>query len=79
MEDGSLGDFVKHHPLVGYFRFEKFKQVPRDTLPLSVFISCKEEIGRLFELTFQLLDYLLFPLRDNIFWFITVFDIDREV
>ncbi|CAI8209446.1 MAG: Uncharacterised protein [Prochlorococcus marinus str. MIT 9313] len=66
LSNGFFGDLVKHHPLDRHFGSQQLQQMPADAFALSIFVSCQQQLISLLQSCLQLLDHLLFVLRNHI-------------
>ena len=77
-QNGLFRDFAKDHSADRNFWFEQFDQVPADALSFAVFVCREDEFVGLFQGSFQLVDDLLFPLRDDVERFEFAVDVDAD-
>ena len=78
MVDRRLGDLVKNHPLDRNLRLQIFEQVPRNGLPLTIFVRCQIELACILQRHPQVLDDVFPAHRQLICRLETVVDIDRQ-
>ncbi len=76
--DRRLGDLVEHHPLHGHLRLEVLEEVPRDRLPLAVFVGGEVELVGVLQRRPQLLHDVLATIGELVGGLEPVVDIDGE-
>ncbi len=79
LEDGFLGNLVKHQPLAGNLRFQQFYQVPADRFPLAVLVRGQQQFLSVFEFFAERRDLLGLARHNHIHGLEVLVDIHAQV